>query len=315
MGAQQVVPEHNLQGPHRDATGWTAIDPSLGSGACGGQQANYTGTCIYYVSNRGTDDPVHCRGYPPPVLKTPTTTCASLAYAISQTRTAKPDWVLLKKGDTFYPTRFAQVWAHGRSAQEPMLISAYPMEENTGPKPTIDFRKSVGVGAAIIATHPNSKYLAITGLKVINSGRDPSSLDFDLKSLAETGGALASLSAPFGWLLIEDCELQYVGAGYVIQGASKEIFFRRNAVIGVYPSTNNGDRTGERGSGGIGLYASDWQNLLIEDNLFYMNGWNKDLIAGSAITITDGTPALVTWENGLAAKRKTPGRRTCRYSY
>src|SRR5690348_1931792 len=57
----------DLQIPHYDAEGWTLFSPSTGSGSCGGPQATYTGTCIYYVSNTGSDDPVHCRGYAPPV--------------------------------------------------------------------------------------------------------------------------------------------------------------------------------------------------------------------------------------------------------
>ena len=102
-----------------------------------------------------------------------------------------------------------------------MLISAYPVAKNTGTRPIIDFKNSVGVTAAIIATHPNAKYLALTGLKIINSGRDPSSPNFNLKSLSETRGALGSLVAPFGWLLVEDSEVDFAGAGIILQGGSK----------------------------------------------------------------------------------------------
>ena len=97
----------SVRGPYQDRDGWTVFTPSLGSGTCGGPSANYSGTCIYYVSNAGIDNPANCKGYPPPVVAAPPTTCASLAYAVSQSRTGKPDWVLLKKGDTFFPTKSA----------------------------------------------------------------------------------------------------------------------------------------------------------------------------------------------------------------
>src|SRR5262245_53201612 len=94
--AQVSQPGRGSQrGPYQDRDGWTVFTPSLGSGTCGGANANYSGTCIYYVSNAGIDNPSSCKGYPPPVVSVPLTTCASLAYAVSQSRTGKPDWVLL----------------------------------------------------------------------------------------------------------------------------------------------------------------------------------------------------------------------------
>src|SRR5262249_10567866 len=88
---QRVVADTLGQGPHRDADGWTVFTASRGSGTCGGPSADYTGTCIYYVSSKGIDDLANCKGYVPPVTDSPPTTCASLAYAVLQTRTGKPD--------------------------------------------------------------------------------------------------------------------------------------------------------------------------------------------------------------------------------
>ena len=296
-------------GPHRNAEGWTVFTPAPGSGTCGAAGANHSGTCIYYVSNKGADNPVNCKGYPPPIMDAPPTTCASLAYAVSQTRPRKPDWVLLRKGDTFYPTENARLWAHGRSAQEPMLISAYPMVKNSGPKPVIDFKNSsTNATVAVFATHLDLKYLAITGLTVVNSGRDPASRNFNLRSLGQINGrgGLASLKASFGWVLVEDCEVGFGGAGIAFQFPSKEIIFRRNAVVAPYPSTNSGDITGEKGPGGIGLFGTDWESMLIEENLFYMAGWNKDLITGGTVTISNGSPAIITWGDGLPPKGRPP---------
>src|SRR5262249_41696990 len=161
---------------------------------------------------------------------------------------------------------------------------------------------------AVLATHEAPKYLALTGLKIVNSGRDPSSANFNLRSLGPTinPGGLASLVAPFGWILIEDCEVSFVGNGVLFQYPSKEIIFRRNAVIAAYPSINNGDLTGERGPGGLGMFGDEWQNLLLEENLFYMNGWNKDLITGGVITITNGSPATITWKDGPPPNGRPP---------
>src|SRR4051812_11989238 len=86
-----------------DANGWTNITPSSDT------------RTIYVSSSSGSDSNNGLSASSP--VKT-------IAKGYSLIRTESPDWLLLKKGDTFYES--IPTWKKsGRSAQEPMLISSY----------------------------------------------------------------------------------------------------------------------------------------------------------------------------------------------
>ena len=101
--------------PYLDGNGWTVFTASSGTGSCSAR--TYTGTCVFYVSSSGGSD-----------LNdglSPTTPVQTIAKAASLLRNGYPDWLLLKKGDTWTNDTFGYLSASGRSAAEPMLPGAH----------------------------------------------------------------------------------------------------------------------------------------------------------------------------------------------
>ena len=94
-----------------DANGWTIFTPS-------------PDTRIIYVSNSSGSDSAGVVGDVNHPYKT-------IAKGLSLLRQGYPDWLLLKKGDTWIESN--QLKKSGRSATEPMLISSY----GTGARPLI----------------------------------------------------------------------------------------------------------------------------------------------------------------------------------
>src|SRR5437870_5259348 len=94
-----------------DSDGWTLNTPS-------------SDTQVVYVSATGGNDANSGLSTQAPVK--------TLAKGISLLRDGKPDWLLLKKGDTWNAGLGS--WSKsGRSTSEPMLISSY----GTGPRPLL----------------------------------------------------------------------------------------------------------------------------------------------------------------------------------
>ena len=103
-----------------NSAGWTVFTPSAD-------------TQIIYVSNSTGDDRTGVVGDINHPFKT-------LAAGKSRLRNGKPDWLLLKKGDTWTDQQFGYLRIKGRSAAEPMLFGAY----GTGARPVLKINSSIG---------------------------------------------------------------------------------------------------------------------------------------------------------------------------
>src|SRR6516164_3717349 len=108
-----------------DANGWTIFTPS-------------SDTRIIYVSDSTGNDSTGVIGDSTHPYKT-------LAQGMSLLRNGYPDWLLLKKGDTWTNQALSNINVSGRSATEPMLFSSY----GTGAQPLIQVSAALtneGVG-------------------------------------------------------------------------------------------------------------------------------------------------------------------------
>ena len=105
--------------PYVDANGWTVFTPVSGTGSC--SNGSYTGTCIIYVSSSTGSDTNNGQTVSTPVQ--------TLAKGISLLRSGYPDWLLLKRGDTWTAAPGADLFgffpASGASATAPMVIGSY----------------------------------------------------------------------------------------------------------------------------------------------------------------------------------------------
>jgi hypothetical protein len=180
------------------ADGWTVFRGSSGTGSCGSSSSNYTGTCVVYVANAGNDGT--CVAQPLPVTSTPAHPCATPAKAQTLLRNGSPDWMLLKKGDTWQggmngPSSGAWNRTGGRSTAEPMLISSY----GTGARPLFTAH---GIDTSCYSTTAlRGQYMAIVGIECYNDSADPASPTYsgvtasaDMNSASPTLTGLTSTS-------------------------------------------------------------------------------------------------------------------------
>lgn len=286
--------------------GFTIFTPSTGTGTCGNSGSTYTGSCIAYVSSTGNDGT--CASQVPPVTASPATTCATFSKALSLTRSFKPDWILFKAGDTpASPTTLAVFSSRGRSATEPLVVASYPtlIPTSSSDRGIIDFKDSpAGTGFFTSSTN-NVQYLAIFGLKVTNSGRDPDSPNYSLAALAAQAGTVGRVVSPFGYLLIENNEFSYLN-GTNIQNShvpqtqpefSGPAIIRRNSFHNFYATKNDATLpSGKRnGFNTICMFGIYFASLLLEDNFISNCGYFPSAQAGGTVTISNGSPAVVTW--------------------
>lgn len=253
------------KGIRLDSNGWTIFNRSAD-------------TRVIYVSSSTGNDANNGLSEHQPVK--------SIAKGVSLLRTGFPDWLLLKKGDTWVDERIGVFIKHGRSPTEPMLISSY----GTGDRPVLRTKDPV-----FITSHNNNNgdNLAIVGLEFYAYTRDPNSQYFVGAALLPTEETGLSTYNPITWFLVEDCKFSlYSGSGIGDpDGTSSNVIIRRNVIVDSY---NNK-------AGSSGLYIDKvTSGLIIEENLFDHNGWNSSVRGASAsmlnhnlyLTLNDG-PVIV----------------------
>lgn len=284
-------------GPITDSNGWSVLTPSSGSGTCVDSSGTYTGTCIVYVDGSAGNDGT-CASSPQPVNQSGVTPCLTIAHAMTLMRTGKPDWMLLKKGTSFGPgDNFGNLTVSGRSDKELMVFSAYPTN-SAGTRPLI---KSNGNGSngVISATGgaTGGDYIALVGLDFYAITRDPNGGSFVLSD-ANLNPSGIDVENPFHFWLVEDCRFRSYASAVDFgvspnSGAATAVLsIRRNVIADTYAIANVNS---------IGLFVSQINNVLIEENVIDSNGWNPTLSALTQVTITQANPAVVTWSgNNLA---------------
>ncbi len=211
---------------------------------------------VYVSESRGND------AYDGLTEATPKRTIAAGKALIRQ---GYPDWLLLRRGDTWYEA-VGQWTKGGRSPHEPILISSYG---ESSERPRLRTGNASGIWAigSTGGTPPSLNHVAIVGL------------DFHAHTYVGVGEpAGVSWLVTSNDLLVEDCRID----GYQINvavpghgGRKSDIKIRRNVLTGAFATT---------GTVGHGIYMANCDNVLIEENVLDHNGWNP-AVAGAVPSI------------------------------
>lgn len=235
----------------KDSEGWTIFTPSADSD-------------VVYVDSVSGDD-ITCRSYRTsdaemgnnPFLPVgEIIPCATPAKAITFMGASQPDWMLYKRGSVFnVGITYSR---NGRSATEPTLVSSYGA---FGGMPVFH-------GGYENNGNANTHYTAISGLDFYADFRDPSSPNY-------TGGIDNSTGL---WFFNH---ASYSEKGILVEGC-KFRFFKDNAFQPVNATENSGltirrnlffDNYSVTSAHSQGLLVSNFDGLIIEENVFDHNGW------------------------------------------
>lgn len=229
-----------------EENGWTTYDPA----------AN---TIILYVSSSSGDDSTAEPGNPERPF-------ASIATAVAMLRQGMPDWMLLKRGDSWEEVLQSSNWTlGGESLDAPMLIASYG---DSVSRPILN----TGLSVALRICCEEHLNLTIMGLDFRSHLRDPESADFVLDD-GETGLYRYGLGGNF---LMEDCRFSHFRTNTLHTGSdvATNLAFRRNVVVNQYRGTDE--------LKSHGMFASGVDGLLMEENIFDHNGWSSLLPEGEA---------------------------------
>ncbi len=198
--------------------------------------------------------------------------------ALAKQRPGMPDWILLRRGDTWRGPITEQSLPPGKSADEPRLIGAYgPLAQ---PRPQITGK---GAGFRLGGPHHGTQHVAIVGIEFYNSWKDPEHPDWKLdidRVHAENGhdyikeqrgkhtsgilwGNADTRGKPMENILVEDCYLRFCPISGTNFGADmKNFVVRRNVVVDHYPLRGHT----------MGFWNSRG-SLLLEENIVDHCGW------------------------------------------
>ncbi len=139
----------------QDGNGWTIFTPSADSRIIYLSSTGNNSTGKYYSPQDSEigNDPFNPTG--------PIQSYSTYAAAYTQTRNGYPDWILIKRGDTFIETIGNQI-RDGRNAQEPFVIAAYG---DTGLSPVF----KTGTERALHRLNTGIEWFAISGISFAGS--------------------------------------------------------------------------------------------------------------------------------------------------
>jgi len=255
----------------RDQNGWTILTPSEDSR-------------LMYVSNSEGDDAT-AKAYNISEVSDvfdPSYISAfkTIAAASKLTRDGYPDWILLKKGDEWVIDKSLKTHS-GRSASEPMVLTAYSSGDSQRP-----LIKTKGVdGFQVIR---NKRFFSIIGLKFYAFQRDPNSIDFvgwgNVKgSSGFVSASCAKCANMAESIVLENNVFSFYATNIVFSGKSnKNIIVRRNQILNAYSATGHSQ----------GIFVST-ANIIFEENLMDHNGWFKQ----SYVRLNDKAEGQATFFN------------------
>jgi hypothetical protein len=279
--------EDNFTMPEQDEDGWSVLTPSEDSRLIyvSSTDGNDSTAEVYSLSDSVIgDDPYLPVGTIQPY--------ATLDAATNQMRNDYPDYVFLKKGDTWSGTTLT-INTHGRSAKERAVVTSY------GDSDERPFIKNAG------SFLMKSGYIALVGIHFEDAERNPNSDEFvGFDEVGKTKGISATLSYSYGGFLIEDCWFNWF-AGNVIQSYSfdgdsnlipvEDIIIRRNLFTNNYSVAAHSQ----------GLYSAT-TSVLLEENIFDHNGWYQQ---GDASTKSEGKATKFNHNTYFGSPRNTIFRR------
>lgn len=215
--------------------GWTTLNPSVDS------------RLIYVSSSTGSNSNDGL---------TTATPKLTIAAGIALMRSGYPDYLYLKKGDSWSETIDAS--KSGRSSSEKAVITSYGSGARPKIKPT-----SGNNGVEVWGASSSRANIAIVGLEIYAESRDPATVGY---STAPATGIYAFMNVSN--LLIEDCYIHMFGMNIVVQGYTavnpSTIVINRNVITDSYNTTGHSQ----------GMYIAALSNISITENVIDHNGWN-----------------------------------------
>jgi hypothetical protein len=193
---------------------------------------------------------------------TPDTPVRTLQRAAELVRDGHPDWLLLKRGDTWTDQDFGRWQKSGRSKAEPIVIGAYG---NGAARPRVlsgTATRALWLDGAVGVSH-----VAVVGI------------EFFAHTYDGTDGAQAGILwlGGGGDLLVEDCLIRGYKDNIVINGfgeVATDIRLRGSVVVDAWSIVGHAQ----------GLYAQEATGILIEGCVFDHNGW-LDGVPGAEKTV------------------------------
>ena len=185
----------------------------------------------------------------------------TLAKGYSLLRDGYPDWMLLRRGDTWSGVIFANWAKNGRSGTEMMMLGAYG--DPGVQRPIV----RTGVQNFFFHNAGGSFYLNHVAIVSIHATADA--------HVGTTTPVAVSTVGPGTNFLIEDCRFENFSSGIVIQGEESNgymnnVVVRRNTVTDCYHVSEHSQ----------GMFAIRINGLTIEENVFDYNGWKTGVYAG-----------------------------------
>lgn len=211
---------------------WTTFNPS-------------SDTRFVFVSTSGSDTNSGL---------SPSTPVKTLAKAESLLRDGYPDWMLLKRGDTWYESMPS--WSKsGRSESEKMVVGAYG---DGGERPQI--RPLAGATGLQAVGTDQAAHVAFVGFHMEPSERQDDQNPTGIRWLRESED-----------ILFEDLYVSGFRNNFAIQKASgvdavKDIRLNGCVIVDSWSITAHSQ----------GIYASGLDGLLIENSVIASNGFNAD---------------------------------------
>ncbi len=263
--ALESLEQRMLLSVSMDGAGWTKVGAS-------------NDTRVIYVSSSSGKDSNDGLSQNAPVK--------SLSHAKSLLRDGKPDWLMLKRGDVWQES-LGKWTLSGRSANEPMLISAY----GKGSRPLL----KTGSDTAISTSSSDKvSHVAIIGLHLWANDRDP-----DGKFKTNKGGPGVKWMSGGSNLLIEDTVVESYTDNVLVQ--SKQGFshftMRRSQVIDAYAVGRHSQ----------GMFLKNISHVTLEENLFDHNGWNEK-VKGAHATIFNHNIYVQTDTKNLTVRNNVISR-------
>jgi len=230
---------------------------------------------------------------------------------------ARPDWILFKAGDVWVNQVFqlkSDTIKGGLSTEYPFIMTRY----GSGPRPRFEGVSNDASGPLwaygwwedVYPTGDNAPaYWAIMGLEFYNPKADP---DAGADPSVWTNSYIAFQNEGHH-ILFEDNVFRFIGT--VVQNGSDHIIMRRNHFLdhyGYHPHPLNAGW--EHYHHGIGLYANNIDEVILEENFFDHAGWlDEGTYSTTGPTIYNhnvyfgGNTTNVTMQSNISARAASDG--------
>lgn len=264
---------------------WTIYTPATGTGSCG--LGTYTGTCITYVSASGNDSNT-CTAAPP-VNNSFATPCLTLAHALSLARTGKPDWIVLKNGDTWVNQGFGNITQSGQNCSNPLLFGTYG---SGSPRPIIELNTSFGGPGIGAAFNSGVDFIAVQGLEFYAYERDPGNVNFTPSEMLQAYNGIA-FREDMQCLDVENNLVHWFGTNVELQATASTgtQTFIGNIITDAYVASTYQISAGSRSQG---MHAEFNGTIIFSFNLFDSNGWSPALVGPWTASMTCASPSVIT---------------------